>query len=159
MAKPISVFKNEEQFLACAKDWQHKLFLDNWNIEFRLTNDCIKVVDNESGIENILWGFNAYTFENSNAVITVFNGKTIESDDDISKNMAELILVHELLHIKFEYISDEDVVGDLPKVHQSLLHQSVESMAKSLIMTKYNLDYDYFKDNIVVADNKCRVVK
>ena len=159
MAKPISVFKNEEQFLACAKDWQHKLFLDNWNIEFRLTNDCIKVVDNESGIENILWGFNAYTFENSNAVITVFNGKTIESDDDTSKNMAELTLVHELLHIKLEYISDEDVIGDLPKIHQSLLHQGVESMAKSLIMTKYNLDYDYFKDNIVVADNKCRVVK
>ena len=73
--------------------------------------------------------------------------------------MAELTLVHELLHIKFEYISDEDVVGDLPKVHQSLLHQGVESMAKSLIMAKYNLDYDYFKDNIVVADNKCRVVK
>lgn len=159
MAKPISVFKDEEQFLAYAKDWQHKLFLDNWNIEFRLTNDCLKVVDNESGIENILWGFNAYTFENSNAIITVFNGKTIESDDDISKNMAELTLVHELLHIKFEYISDEDVIGDLPKVHQSLLHQGVESMAKSLIMAKYNLDYDYFKDNIVVADNKCRVVK
>lgn len=159
MAKPISVFKNEEQFLAYAKDWQHKLFLDNWNIEFRLINDCLKVVDNESGIENILWGFNAYTFENSNAIITVFNGKTIESDDDISKNMAELTLVHELLHIKFEYISDEDVVGDLPKVHQSLLHQGVECMAKSLIMAKYNLDYDYFKDNIVVADNKCRVVK
>ena len=47
-------------------------------------------------------------------------------------------------------------VGDLPKVHQSLLHQGVESMAKSLIMTKYNLDYDYFKNNTIVRSKSSR---
>lgn len=160
MAKPINVFKNEEQFLACAKDWQHKLFLDNWNIEFKLTNDCLKTIDNESGIENVLWGFNAFTFENSSAVITIYNGKVLDTDNSVSKNMAELTLVHELLHIKFEYITEEDVVGNMPTIQQALLHQGVETMAKSLIMAKYNLDYDYFKDNVVVSsDSMCKVVR
>jgi hypothetical protein len=159
LAKPINVFKNNEQFLAYAKDWQHKLFLDNWNIEFRLTEDPIKLVDNDCDTENLLWGFVDYSFENSSALITVFNSKVIESEGDFSNNMAELTLVHELLHLKVEYIIDDDIIGKLPKIHQSLLHQEVEAMAKSLIMAKYGLDYAYFNDNVVVSSTSNRMVR
>lgn len=159
LAKPICTFKSEEQFLNCAKEWQHRLFLDSWNIEFKLTNNTISVATSEDGIENLLWGYCSYTFENSGAVITVFNGKVLECDDgEVSKNIAELTLVHELLHVKLEYMSDKDIIGDIPKLHQSLLHQGVERMAKSLIMTKYNLDYDYFKENPMIVDKANKVV-
>lgn len=154
MAKPINVFKSDEEFQKCAKDWQHKLFLDNWFIEFELTTDKLYQET------NLLWGYNSYYFENCSAAITVFNGEKLELDDgfgdSFSKNIAELTLVHELLHIKFEYVNDPDVIGDISQVHQSLLHQATEAMAKSLIMTKYNLEYDYFKDNTIVRSKSSR---
>jgi len=154
MAKPINVFKSDEEFQKCAKDWQHKLFLDNWFIEFELTTDKLYQET------NLLWGYNSYSFENCSAAITVFNGEKLELDDgfgdSFSKNIAELTLVHELLHIKFEYVNDPDVIGDIAPIHQSLLHQATEAMAKSLIMTKYNLDYDYFKNNTIVRSKSSR---
>ena len=75
MAKPINVFKSDEEFQKCAKDWQHKLFLDNWFIEFELTTDKLYQET------NLLWGYNSYSFENCSAAITVFNGEKLELDD------------------------------------------------------------------------------
>ena len=143
--KPIEIFKSVEQFEAYAKDWQHRLFLDNWFINFNLTEDIIY----QDGME--LWGVSAYSFENSSADITVFNGKLASNCD--AKNIAELTLVHELLHLKIEYITDEDIMGQLPPFEVSLTHKALETMAKSLIMAKYNVPYEYFKDNYRIPDS------
>ena len=143
--KPIEIFKSVEQFEAYAREWQYKLFLDNWFINFSLTNESIY----QDGME--LWGVSAYNFENSSADVTVFNGKLASNCD--ARNIAELTLVHELLHLKMEYITDEDIIGQLPPFEVSLKHKALEVMAKSLIMAKYDVPYEYFKDNFRLPDN------
>lgn len=138
MAKPIEYFKSEEQFKKCCKDWQHKLFLDDWFIKFELTEEEMQLDD------NILDGMCEFNFNNKEAKIKIFNGK-YESDDVIMKQVGELTLIHELLHIKLEYLSDVDIIGkESETFHKYIFHQSIETMAKSLLMAKYNLDYDYF---------------
>lgn len=138
--KPIEIFSSKEQFEKCCKWWQHALFLDNWFISYELTEDVIQ----EDG--QLMWGYCTYSFGNSSACICVYNGRTSEYGD---KNIAELTLAHELLHLKLEYMTDEEVVGELPMAMKSLIHQQTEAMAKSLIIAKYGVEYDYFMNNTV----------
>lgn len=145
--KPIEVFKSDEEFQKIAKDYQHKLFLDNWSIEFNLTEDTMYENDME------LWGYCAYNFDNSYATIYVYNKKTVRDGDCQSRNCAELTLLHELLHIKLEYISDADTVGELSPLEISLRHQAVETMAKSILMFKYDVPYEYFKGTAILPNN------
>ena len=39
---PIEVFESKEQFKACCKEWQERLFLTNWFIKYNLTTEEIK---------------------------------------------------------------------------------------------------------------------
>ena len=144
--KPIEVFKSEEQFQEYAKEWQNILFLNDWFITFKLVD---KTIFADDGSE--LWGYSSYAFSNSSAQITVYNGKT--SSDGDSKNIAELTLVHELLHLKLEYMTDNDIIGEITQLEASLRHKVLEMMAKSLIMVKYGVSKDYFNDNIVFDSN------
>lgn len=138
MAKPIETFKSNEQFQKCCKEWQHKLFLDDWFIKFELTEEELHME------EDTLDGMCEFNFNNKEAKIVIFNGKYV-SDDTIMRQIGELTVIHELLHIKAEYLSDMDIVGkENETFHKYIYHQSIETMAKSLLMVKYNLDYDYF---------------
>lgn len=142
--KPVEIFKSYNEFIALAKDWQSKLFLDDWFIEFKLTDSPIYMDDNE------LYGLSAYSYDNSVADITVYNGKELQTS--ASRNIAELTLVHELLHLKMEYFSDPEIVGEMPKIQESMEHRALEMMAKSLIMAKYNIPREYFIGNIVLSE-------
>lgn len=148
--KPIEVFKSDKQFQEVAKNYQHKLFLDDWFIIFGLTKEPITADDGQ-----ILWGYCNFSYENASASIMVFNGDLAEQGIDAdSKNIAELTLLHELLHLKMEYMTDKDIVGDLPLVAQSLKHRGLESLAKSILMFKYGIDYDYFMGNTIMLTVK-----
>lgn len=142
--KPIEIFKSYDEFITLAKDWQAKLFLDDWFITFKLTDSPIYMDENE------LWGVSAYSYDNSVADITVYNGKELQNSP--SRNIAELTLVHELLHLKMEYFSDPDIVGEMPKIQESMGHRALEMMAKSLIMAKYNVPKEYFIGNVVLSE-------
>lgn len=63
--------------------------------------------------------------------------------DRIMKYCAEIILVHELLHCKMNWISNNDTYEG--KYFDTVEHALLEQMAKSLIMAKYNVGLEYFK--------------
>ena len=145
--KPVEIFKSDQEFQIMAKDYQHKLFLDNWFIIFKLVDSPIYQDDLQ------LWGCCSYSFENSSAVITVYNGKDSIDAEYQSKNIAELTLLHELLHLKLEYMTDAENVGNMSPLAISLTHQGLETMAKTIIMFKYNVPYDYFAGTAAIPNN------
>jgi len=138
--KPIEIFKNDKQFQECCRWWQHKLFLDNWFITFIMTDESLKELAPNG--ERILSGVCEYEFNNKEAKITICNNQEYD-EENIIRNISELTIVHELLHLKNEYITDLENEDD-KNFHKYIAHQGLEEMAKTLIMTKYNLDYNYF---------------
>ena len=138
MAKPIEHFKSDKQFQECCKYWKHKLFLDDWLIKFELTEEEIQFDD------DLMDGLCEFNFNNKEAKIKIFNG-IYSNAYDVVKQVGELTVVHELLHIKSEYILDIDICGkENETYHKYVSHQAIETMAKSLLMVKYNLDFSYF---------------
>lgn len=137
---PIEVFESKEQFRACAQEWQERLFLGDWFIKFNLTTEEIK--DDEG---NLLWGVCEHYAEGSAASITIYNKKDFESEgtDMWLKPCAELTLIHELLHLQFEY-SDATADTDNEMLREYFTHSSLERMAKTLLMSKYDLNKQWF---------------
>lgn len=148
--KASTKFKSNEEFQEIAKYLQHMLFLDDWFIKFQLVADTIHY-EREEGNEHDAVGLTTYDYGNREATIYVQNGDTDsekDEDDNVLKNIALLNLIHELLHLKEEYIvlSDcypnmVDNLSDTDKVHK---HMHLEQMAKSIFMAITGADKDFF---------------
>lgn len=148
--KASTKFKSNEEFQEIAKYLQHMLFLDDWFIKFQLVTDTIHY-EREEGNEHDAVGLTTYDYGNREATIYVQNGDNDserDEDDNVLKNMALLNLIHELLHLKEEYIvlSDcypnmVDNLSDTDKVHK---HMHLEQMAKSIFMAITGADKDFF---------------
>ena len=143
MSEPIQVFESNEQFLACAKEWQDRLFLNDWFIKFKMTEEEELKDDNDTP----LWGFCQQGANENSAYITIYNKidfDSINAEEKLwLKPCAELTLIHELLHLQFEYseaLSDEN--NEILREH--LTHASLERMAKSLLMAKYGIEREWF---------------
>lgn len=146
--KPIKRFKTDEEFKKCAKEWQKKLFLTDWFIKFSLADGGVKTKqgDELTVDDDMILGLTKFSYVN----------KTAEIQIDNTKDYAEVSLVHELLHLKEEYIDtayieDGSASLDIESTNGVYIrnifkrHQCMEQMAKSLIMTKYpSIDYDFF---------------
>lgn len=126
MSEPIKVFKNLKQAEACLKEWQEKLFLNDWIIEIKLDQD----LEESSG--NV-----CYNYILKEAYINM-------SKPTPERYCAELILIHELLHLKYDLFREERKTYEETFVEMNE-HMRVEQMAKSLLMAKYNLKFDWFK--------------
>lgn len=59
---------------------------------------------------------------------------------------AEKILVHELLHCRYNWIKSPDSVEGI--FWYTYEHYFLEQMAKSLIMVKYGLELNYFEQKL-----------
>lgn len=140
MAKtPIETFKSEEEFTSTCEYWKNKLYLTDWIIKFKLTDDVIKeTADNFEGIQ--LLGECSFNFINKQALIQVDN----------THGVAELTLVHELLHLLIQFMSEDCLVCENIELERNvykdaLVHQSMEQMAKTLLMVKYpSIDKSFF---------------
>lgn len=140
MAKtPIETFKSEEEFIATCEYWKNKLYLTDWIIKFKLTDDVIKeTADNLEGIQ--LLGECSFNFINKQALIQVDN----------THGVAELTLVHELLHLLIQFMSEDCLLCENIELERNvykdaLVHQSMEQMAKTLLMVKYpSIDKSFF---------------
>lgn len=99
------------------KYWKEQLGLSNWFIQLN-TN-----VPDMGG-----WGDVVYEVVHSAAVINIAK-KTDGSY--VTKYDAEVILVHELLHIKFSLIENT-----FKKVAYDVYHQSLEDIAVALVLSK-----------------------
>ena len=134
MNEPVCEFKSEAEAVKYLKEWQERLFLNDWIIKLnRVTR--VEMPQN--------CGLNEFQVENKCAVITL-----IVPDDDVRdrivKYCEEKILVHELLHCKYNTLQNADTYeGKYVDVTE---HMLLEQMAKSLIMAKYNIGADWFKN-------------
>lgn len=138
MTEPIIEFKYEPQAYECLKEWQSRLFLDDWTIKIHFAD---KLTDDDTGDE--LSGQNRFDMINKCCVISL-----ARLDDDkktrIQKVSHEHVLVHELLHCKQGWLSPPSTFEG--KYYYTLEHGLLEQMAKSLIMAKYGLTFDWFRN-------------
>jgi len=137
--KPIEYFQNDKEFQKCAKEWQHKLFLDDWFIKFELIEQEIYADDKESK----LFGYCQKVWENHEAIIRISHIK--DNKGTVTKGIEELTLIHELLHCKLFPLEVDEEHSSYEGLTLALQnHVHIEQLAKSLLMAKYNLDYNYF---------------
>jgi len=133
--EPILEFESQEQANSYLKEWQSRLFLDDWiiTIDFADYRDMPEVGDA---------GYCNAQYTNKCAVITICNSDGAKGG--IAKFCQERVLIHELLHCKIEisYISDSYD----SKIRSQLQHQQIEMMAKSLIMAKYGINKEWFRN-------------
>ena len=132
--KPIEIFDSQEQLDKCVKWWQEKLFLSDWIIKARV---C---VPEDFLCENRM-GENDFDMVNKCCVIRILDQE--HYGDRIMKYCAEKVLVHELLHCKYNWVYNADSYEG--KYVDTIEHGLLEQTAKSLIMAKYDLTLDYFK--------------
>ena len=136
--KPIEEFKTKEQLDECLRWWQDRLFLQHWLILAEVV-DVVKDSDGEEHDE--FAGYNDFVFEAMQSHIQIVSRESYKGF--IEKYCAEKTLVHELLHCKYNWLSnDQSYEGAYVGAVE---HGLLEQMAKTLIMAKYNLDMNYFK--------------
>lgn len=105
------------------KEWQHRLGLDNWIIV--LEYDC---KPDEMELKDVA-GESDWVEEHQCAIIRLLDekyyGKRIKPFDK------EKTLVHELLHLKFTFVWNNENV-----LEQRIVHQIIESIAEALVDAK-----------------------
>lgn len=145
IGKPIMEFKNNKELNDCLRWWQDKLMLNDWIITAKLSE---KMLDLDGlAVEGLSECY--YTTKTAYIDIVTKNCvfEYIEKDksDRNIKFCHEHILLHELFHIMFPAFESknpqmQDLYFDMTQ------HQLIESLAKTLLMTKYNLTLDWFYD-------------
>lgn len=128
------IFNSKEELYKYLTWWQEKLFLTDWIIK-------ASICPPEDFMTKNCCGENEFHIENKTCVIRILHPKYY--GDRIMKYCAEKILVHELLHCKYNWIANNDSYEG--KYVDVMEHSLLEQMAKSLIMAKYDLSLDYFK--------------
>lgn len=129
----IEVFKSKEELNECLKWWKEKLFLTDWIIKARIAEPC-------DFIKEECCGENEFDMVNKCCVILILDQKYY--GNRIMKYCAEKVLVHELLHCKYNWLTNDGSYEG--KYVDVMEHGLLEQMAKSLVMAKYNLNLDYF---------------
>lgn len=132
MAEPIMEFKTDEELQAYLKEWQTRLFLDDWIIKAEIVP--LSELPSGTVAENAY----EYTLKSSDIRLGKLN-------NDGNKEYHELSLVHELLHLKFIFTDGGENTLECSFMAR-YEHMMIEQMAKSLIMAKYNIDFDWFKN-------------
>lgn len=133
---PIMEFTSLEQAYNCLKEWQERLFLQDWTIKLNL-------VEPEDMNMQEVCGENIFQIETKSCVIKILKPEFY--GDRIVKYCAEQILIHELLHCKYNWVA-RDYNSIEVAYFDTLEHALLEQMAKSLFMAKYNLPFDWFRN-------------
>ena len=130
---PIEEFTSQLMLDVCLDEWKKTLFLDDWIIKAR-------VVSPDEFVEEDVCGENQFDQVNKCCVIRIMDKKYY--GDRVMKYCAEKILVHELLHCKYNWLEPPYTMEG--KYFDTMEHSLLEQMAKSLIMAKYSVGLDYF---------------
>ena len=138
MAEPIMEFVDETQAYECLKEWQKRLFLDDWVIRLYLVEfGQLKTPDGDE-----LYGRCLYTPELKTACVKI-SKKDADDSDVVLKYCAEKVLLHELLHCKF-MLADNAPQNTEGTFFALVEHSIIEEMAKAFIMAKYGLPFEFF---------------
>lgn len=139
MYEPVMEFENQKHLQSYIEEWKKILFLQDWIIRGILVDPPI--ID-DNGDE--LSGRNEIQIVNKCSVIYIIRPNR-DSQNRVSKFCAELTLVHELLHCKYNWT--QKAPNSIEYIYfDTLEHSLIEQMAKSLIMTKYALPFEWFQN-------------
>jgi hypothetical protein len=135
--EPVIIFQDDDQFMEYLRYWQNKLFLNDWVIRGKL---CSFDELNEPSLD----GYNIVIAVSKTADIKILN--ELPNGNDVAKFCAEITLVHELLHCKYGMMKYEfDQYANRYNRYMDVCeHTLLEQMAKTLIMVKYNLPFEFF---------------
>lgn len=136
MNEPIMKF--DETTLQESLDyWVEKLFLTDWVIHAKIVPP--DEVQGDSGR-------NEFKFVIKSSLIKIADVTDEERAEFITKSCDEYTLIHELLHLKYNWLEAEDG-GTYQQVYvDAIEHQLLDQMAKTLLMTKYNLPFSWFNN-------------
>jgi hypothetical protein len=138
---PIEVFKSQEELNECLEWWKHRLYLDGWIIRAKVVDeieDC-----NGEDMDDVV-GLNTYKYEVSQSYIQILSEASFEQKNPYCEHICmEKTLVHELLHCIYNWLDGGESYESVYLMAKE--HQQIEQMAKSFVMAKYNLNYDYFE--------------
>lgn len=129
-SEPIMEFTSQEEAEKCLREWQDRLFLNDWIIKLNINVPRVNMGE-KAGINN-------FSFVNKSACISI-----AALDDDVKSRIAkachEQTLIHELLHCKYNILENDGSYEG--KFLDGTQHQLLEQMAKSLLMAKYGLKW------------------
>ena len=134
--EPICIIKDKKQLIKLLKEWQHRLFLDDWIIKVAMVS--------EDELEEDLAGQTSFVYTTKMAMISLTE-PTKDNTGRIAKYCIEQTLVHELLHCKMALMSNTNTTYESGYLYEHE-HQLLDDMAKSLVMAKYNIDLNWFKN-------------
>lgn len=130
---PVITFGSQQQAEEYLAYWQDKLFLNNWIID-------VKLVEPEE-IEGCQGG-NSFVHSLMSSFIRISKH---QEETSVTKECHEQTLVHELLHLKYNLMNSDSKSYESEYLYAEE-HRLLEQLAKSLIMVKYNLSFDWFKN-------------
>lgn len=134
---PIMEFTSLKQAYDCLREWQETLFLQDWIVKL-----LIDVEPDDMTLEEVC-GENVFSMEHRSCVIKILKPEFY--GDRILKYCAEEILIHELLHCKYNWTRKNS--DSIEYAYYDVLeHSLIEQMARSLLMAKYHLKPDWFKN-------------
>ena len=135
--EPIIEFKDEKELRKYIKWWQNVLYLNDWIISSCIVDAEMLMIHGKP-----MAGTNELDFTHKACVISVAK-RTESMNDRIVKTPHEAVLVHELLHCKYNWLGGESY----EKLYvEETEHALLEQMARSLIMVKYGLTPDWFNN-------------
>jgi hypothetical protein len=138
--EPVIIFQDDDQFMEYLRYWQNNLFLNDWIIKGKLCS-FDELNNPENPDKSIIHGDNSINVTCKTAYIRVLG--ELPNYDNIAKFCAEKTLLHQLLRCKYAWMDhDPDQYADC-YVHECEL-ALLEQMAKTLIMVKYELPFEFF---------------
>jgi hypothetical protein len=142
-AEPIVEFKNTQAARESLKEWQRRLYLDDWIFLLSLVEPS-EELDNQ-GIAEIDSVHKAAIIR-----IAKLDGA---AKDRIVKICHEVTLVHELVHCMFDSV-DNHGKNETPYgiCYDRSMHNLIDTVARSLIMAKYGIGPEWF-NNVPEADD------
>lgn len=135
--EPIIEFKSNAELRECLKYWQNILYLNDWIFDICLEDAENMLIDGKPQA-----GTNHLDFVHKCSVVKIAK-RTETTAIRIVKIPHEAVLVHELLHCKYNWIGGDQYVQIYVETTE---HALLEQMARSLIMAKYGLTPDWFNN-------------
>lgn len=136
---PIIIFENKAQALKYLKEWQTRLNLNSWIIDVNLDYKHLCIAP--------AWGSSNIWRAIQTAKINIPMPKPGQINTFPQRYVQELILVHELMHVKLPgYDADPNTTEGF--YYENDQHAILEHIAKALIAAKYKLDFSWFYNNI-----------
>jgi len=131
-SEPIMYYADDLKLGASLSEWKERLFLSDWIIKAVLVEESTLEGQPQAGICE-------FQFNHKSARIEISKQNR---EERIAKCPQEKTLVHELLHLKYNWV-------EAPKSYEGVYvdeteHALLEQMAKSLVMAKYGIPFSWF---------------